>query len=217
MLCPIVTIAKVPAAVACVRPKISWRSIACKRKHNCANHAAKLLPNNLVPIITTATNKVVHPLHTTLISIIRPTPIRKSGTKIFVPTKLICFITGLRLGTKRLSIAPQRNAPKILSKPAHSAKYAEMTIIAITSIKPIVVSLLRLKTNCAIRGKSEIITAQQITTRKRSNSVLLSAPNITLLLSEANTKSERVIAGIVPPTAILAAIFFCTPYRLRIG
>ena len=34
---------------------------------------------------------------------------------------------------------------------------------------------------------------------------------------KANTKSDSVIVSIVPPMAIFAAAFFCTPYLLTMG
>ena len=150
---PIVTIANVPAAVAWVRPKMSWRSTPCSLKLFWAIQEASHLPTSLVAIITIAMMSVCHPLQRSDISIIIPTPIRNKGTKRLFPTKLIRCITGLRFGTSLFIATPHMKAPRMPSNPAQSAIQADTTIMVMIIKNPLVGSDQRLKKRCVIFGK----------------------------------------------------------------
>ena len=153
-----VTIASVPAAVACVKPNISRRSSLDRWKDHCPTHADKPLPANFVSIITPAINTVVQPFHNSDTSIIIPTPSRNSGTKVLLPKKVILLISGDKFGISLLSATPQTNAPRIPSSPAQSASHADTTSITITSMNEDTGSFLRLKYHCASHGNTTTVT-----------------------------------------------------------
>ena len=207
---PIVTIASVPAAEACVRPNMSCRSSACSLKLICASQEANHLPVSLVVIITTAMMIVVQLLHSKEMLIIIPTPMRNSGTNRLLPTKLIRCMTGLKFGTCRLSATPQRKAPRMPSSSDQSASRAEQTIIVITIRKPLISSDQRLKNRCASHGKTMRITPNVNAMRPTIHQVPISAPK-TLFRTIASTNNDSVMVSIEPPTEILTAAFFCTP------
>ena len=80
-------------------------------------------------------------------------------------TTLMRIITGPKLGTNRFKATPQMKAPKIPSSPAQSANSADTTIIVITTKKPLVGSVQRLKYRWASHGKTIVMMAKVATAR----------------------------------------------------
>ena len=103
---------------AVLNPKIRLPSTFLRLKVRCVIIAAKYFDKFDTIHITTATIKVLGPANTALKSISIPTPIRKNGMKIALPTNSNLFINGEIRGIKELIAIPTKKAPIIASSPA---------------------------------------------------------------------------------------------------
>ena len=144
----------------------------------------------------------------TAISIISPTLSRKTGTKRLFPTKLIRFISGLWFGTRPFSATPHTNAPRMASRPDHSANHAEAMSSTMTSIKAVAASCQRLKTSWQSNGKSHSIKPNMTATLA---SEIYHLTDVSFAVRNANANSDSVMVSIVPPTTMFTVGVFCMP------
>ena len=124
MLYPTVTVAKVAAAEAELRPKIIPPSGFVYLNVFWVATEARYFPPMEMVIIKAATFIVSKSLKKTVTSINIPTLIRKKGIKIAFPTNSTRFIKDDVRGISLFNANPARKAPIIASIPANSASSA---------------------------------------------------------------------------------------------
>ncbi len=147
-----------------------------------------------------------------------PTPIRKNGIKIALPTKSILFIRGEWRGISVFSARPAINAPIIPSIPAHWDKIAPRKTMTSTKIYWDTLSRYLLKNHLAIRGNTSSIIRVDAVNDSRSliqNKLLREPLLIPTIIASTSSASMLVIS--VLPTDILTALFFASPSLLTIG
>ena len=109
-----------------------------KKKH--AKYAATALPSVPISTIHSTIHSVSLLWNSTLILISMPTPMRKYGMNSALPINSILFISADTRGIYRLRISPDRNAPRIPSKPAASDIAADMKSIESMKINCMIAS-----------------------------------------------------------------------------
>ena len=168
-----------------------------------ASDASHLLAR-ATAIITVATCSVPSPLNSMLTLTIIPTPMRKYGMKMALPTNSRWVISGETLGTYRLSTRPTRKAPSSPSMPIYSIIHAPRNVIASTKMNCVTLSSWRRKKKRAMRGKKKNITKNTTDIFAKSRN---QKPPVMLPLNSppttASTSSVSVSVMAVAPTAMV--------------
>ena len=133
--------ANVAAACEVLRPNMRLRSSDDMRYTFDTRNDAIHLPVSAVPTMTAATMSEPPPLKSTLTSIIIPTPMRKKGMKIALPTKSMRRMRGDEWGMSLLSTSPVMKAPRIPSMPASFISPAPRNSSIITKMYCMTLSL----------------------------------------------------------------------------